>query len=308
VSELQADILSPIDAATLWPQLHRLDTEVVATRVGDHLLLRAGLAATGLGKLPKFPRTAVLGIRRGLSYRGVMVSRELAGGAAWEGVSLRIARETDDDAVTVLISAAGRETARRGGRIFFLRYAEGSPHEEAILRGGLTPYLKEELHALPRSTGAAGPRTTAFRTARRHDIAGVFRLYCRAVPESVRRVEAPTQREWAAVLDSYDCDHQHVADGQGALVAWAGSGEHEARILETGDDSARADAFSLVEHSLSQPATLVIAEFQDALRRDAAAREYTALGTRIVAARQLAAYNSLKEAARVRSESFPVPN
>ena len=75
----RADALSPIDAATLWPQLHRLKTEVIATRVGENMLLGAGLAATGLGHLPRLPRTLVLGIRRGLRYRGVLVARELAG-------------------------------------------------------------------------------------------------------------------------------------------------------------------------------------------------------------------------------------
>ena len=83
MSELRAEPLSPIDAATLWPQLRRLATEVVATRAGENLLLSSGLAATGLTHLPRMPRTVVVGLRRGLNYRGVLVGRELAGGAGW---------------------------------------------------------------------------------------------------------------------------------------------------------------------------------------------------------------------------------
>ena len=55
MSDLRADTLSPIDAATLWPQLHRLDTEVIATRGGENLLVTCGLAATGLTRLPRIP-------------------------------------------------------------------------------------------------------------------------------------------------------------------------------------------------------------------------------------------------------------
>ena len=77
MSDLRAEPLSPIDAATLWPQLGRLNTEVIATRGGENLLVSSGLAATGLTHLPHVPRTSVLGVRRGLGYRGVCVARDI---------------------------------------------------------------------------------------------------------------------------------------------------------------------------------------------------------------------------------------
>ena len=64
MSELRAEPLSPIDTATLWPQLHHLATEVIATRGGENLLVSSGLAATGLTRLPRMPRTIVLGLKR----------------------------------------------------------------------------------------------------------------------------------------------------------------------------------------------------------------------------------------------------
>src|SRR5262245_31941694 len=120
MSELGAEPLSPIDAATLWPQLGRLDTEIVATRGGENLLVSSGLAATGLTRLPKIPRTVVLGTRRGLGYRGVGVARELAGGAGWEIVSLRISRPKDDEVVVALCEGVCYEVAGRGGRTVYL--------------------------------------------------------------------------------------------------------------------------------------------------------------------------------------------
>ena len=183
---------------TLWPQLGRLNTEVIATRGGENLLVSSGLAATGLTHLPRVPRTSVLGVRRGLGYRGVCVARELSGGAGWEVVSLRIARPKDDEVVIALCEGASAEVAQRGGRTVYLRYAEGSPHGEALRKGGFYAYRLERLYAV-RPTGK--PAETPFRQAGGSDRHGIFRLYCRAVPEMVRRHEAPTQQEWRAVLD-----------------------------------------------------------------------------------------------------------
>ena len=298
----RADALSPIDAATLWPQLHRLKTEVVATRVGENMLFRAGLAATGLGNLPRLPRTLVLGVRRGLGYRAVMVARELAGGAAWEVVSLRIARVTDEEAVAALLVSAGNEVALRGGRSIFLRYSEASPHEDGILHGGMTVYTREHLFATP----AVRDRNldTPYRPIDRHDRPALFRLYCGVVPEAVRRVEAPTQTEWRAVFDSYDLEREWVYDNDGQLHAWVGIGEHEARMMC--DGRAWEEGLTVIHRRAGQPGSLVVGEYQERLAGLADDCGFVALGTRMVAARQLAARNPLKEAARVRS--YPVPN
>lgn len=302
MSPPRADALSPIDAATLWPQLHRLKTEVIATRVGENMLFRAGLAATGLGKLPTLPRTAVLGMKRGLKYRGVLVARELAGGAGWEVVSLRTARVVDEEAVAGLLVSTAEEAVLRGGRTLYARYAEGSPHEDGIIHGGLAAYGREQLFATPPVPGREAP--TAFRQVEARDRAAIFRLYCRAVPEQVRRAEAVTQQQWRAVFDSYDCEEEYVLDGDDALLAWVGIGEHESRIMCETD--AWEDALTLVHRHAGQPGSLVVSEYQERLAELAEACGFVPLGTRLVAARQLAQRNPLKEAARVRS--FPVPN
>jgi hypothetical protein len=299
VTDLRADPLSPIDAATLWPQLRRLSTEVIATRAGENLLLSSGLAATGLTNLPRVPRTAVLGLKRGLGYRGVLVSRELAGGAGWETVSLRISRDKDDEAVTALLAGAATEAARRAGRTLYLRYPEGSPHARAIQRAGLMPYRNERLYALrQRDPGSEG--SAAFRPATRADRAGIFRLYCRVMPEHVRRHEAPTAQDWRAVVDSYDCEREFVAEGDRGLIAWAGVSEREARLMvDTSVEGLGDAALDLVELQLGRQAALVLAEDQGSLEHNAAARGYTPLGVRLMCARRLAVLNPLKEVVAV---------
>jgi hypothetical protein len=306
MSELRAEPLSPIDAATLWPQLGRLNTEVIATRGGENLLVTSGLAATGLTHLPKVPRTSVLGVRRGLGYRGVCVARELSGGAGWEVVSLRIARPKDDEAVIALCEGVSREVSQRGGRTAYLRYAEGSLHADALRKGGFFAYRLEHLYAI-RPTG--GPGETPFRPTSRGDRHGIFRLYCRAVPEMVRRHEAPTQQDWRAVVDSFECDREFVLEGpNGGLVAWVGLGERECHVLMDDPDGGVASVtLDLVELQASRHGTLVIAEHQFPLESAAAERGYTALGVRLMCARRLALMNSLKEAVPAAAESVALP-
>lgn len=302
MSELRADPLSPIDAATLWPQLGRLNTEVIATRGGENLLVSSGLAATGLTHLPKVPRTAVLGVRRGLTYRGVAVGRELSGGAGWEIVCLRLARPKDDEVVVALLEGMAAEVARRGARTVYLRYAEGSLHADALRKGGFYAYRLERLYAIRQT---AGPSQTAFRAAGRADRHGVFRLYCRAVPEMVRRQEATTQQEWRAVLDSFECNREFVLDAPTGLAAWAGLGEREAHVLvdEPGPEAV-AMLLDQVELQAPRHGTLVVAEHQFHVETAAIERGYTALGVRLMCARRLAILNTLKEVVPVQAESL----
>ncbi|MCZ2110768.1 MAG: hypothetical protein LC118_14580 [Dehalococcoidia bacterium] len=309
MSELRAEPLSPIDAATLWPQLHRLATEVIATRSGENLLVSSGLHATGLTRLPRIarlPRTVVLGVKRGLGYRGVLVSRELSGGAGWEVMSIRIARDKDDDAIIALVNSAGAEVARRGGRTLYLRYAEGSPHAQALRKAGMFACRIEHLYAIPPGDRSG---STLFRTATRTDRHGVFRLYCQSVPENIRRQEAPTQQEWRAVLDSFECDREFVLDRESSIAAWAGIGEREAHLMVASEAEGAADAaLNLIETHTSRHASLVIAAHQGDIEHLAVARGYTALGIRVMSARRLALLNPLKEVVAVPAETMPLPH
>lgn len=304
MSELHADPLSPIDAATLWPQMHRLGTEVIATRGVENLLVASGLAATGLTHLPKVPRTAVLGVRRGLRYRGVIIARELAGGAGWEVCSLRLARDKDDEAIVALVEGACREVGQRGGRTVYLRYAEGSPHAQALRRGGFHAYRLERLYAVPMTVKTS---ETPFRAAGSGDRHGIFRLYCRAVPEMERRHEAPTQQEWRSVLDSLDCHKEFVLEGDGGLHAWAGIGAREAYLLIDGPGEGVVEAaLDLVEAHAGRHVAIVFAEHQAEMERAAAERGYTALGVRLMCARRLAVMNTLKEVVATAAETVPL--
>jgi hypothetical protein len=308
MSDSVAEPLSPIDAATLWPQLRRLSTEVVAQRSGENILLSSGLAATGLVNLPKVPRTIVVGLKRGLTYRGVLVVRELDGRAAWEAVSLRLVRDKDDAAVAALLAAAAAEIAARGSRSLFLRTPEGSPHAEALRHSGMHAYRIERLFALPRAAARPHDAATLFRPARAQDRAGIFRLYCRAVPEHIRRNEAPTQQDWRAVLDSFDCDRQFVLEAERGIVAWVGFAEREARVLLDWSVEGLADAaLDFIEAQAPRNGALVLSEDQPALERRAQERGYTPLGVRLLCVRRLAALNPLKEVAAAPVESVAVP-
>lgn len=306
--ELRAEHLSPFDAATLWGQMARLSTEVVSTRSAASLLLNSGFAATRLGKLPRVHKTMVLSVRRGLRHRGVIITRELGGGSAWEVVSLRLARDIDHPAVTCLLSCAADEMVRRGGKRLFLRYAESSPHEEAIHAAGLRSYVEEHLYALPPRNVLPG--NGAFRTVVRSDRAAIFRLYCRAVPESIRRHEALTQQEYRAIHDSHETAHEFALDHEAGMAVWVGIGEREARLMTGVVGTETLDAcLDLIEAQPSKPSTLVVPEYQPELARRAVERGYGELGTRLVSARRMAILNPLKEVVVAGiPDSMPVPH
>lgn len=300
MAELRAEPLSPIDAATLWPQLHRLSTEVVATRAGERLLLAAGLAVTGLDRLPRLPRTVVAAVRRGLSYRGIVVARALAGGRSWEVVSVRLERKQDDDAVIALLAAVSIEAGRRGGLQLVVRVPEDSPHREGIRRAGLATYLREELYAPPARTGV-GAVPPIFRPAARADRMALFRLYQRAVPERVRRAEAPVFADWRAALDAYDCEEQYIAMCEERAVAWVGIGEREAHALvDPGMGPPLRDAvIDTVLARLGRHGVFVVPEYSPEFAEAAMLRGFVPVGSREVAMRRLARVEPVKEAVPV---------
>jgi hypothetical protein len=304
MSDLRAEPLSPLDAAALWPQMRRLSTEVLAGGSGENLLLSSGLVATGLTRLPRMPRTIVVGVRRGLGYRGVLIARDLAGGAAWEAVSMRIARDKDDEAVTALVSGVGWEVAQRRGRVLFLRYPDGTTHGVALRRGGVFPYRLERLYGF---AGRGGREDGPLRPATSADRHNVFRLYCRAVPEQVRRAEAATLHEWRAVLDSYGCAREYVLESANGLAAWVGIGERECRLFVDVVEGAADAALDLLERVGPRVGTLVLGEDQLDVERNAASRGYAGLGVRVVCSRRLGALNPLKEVVAVPAESLALP-
>lgn len=300
MTELRAEPLSPIDAATLWPQLHRLGCEVLAPREGEHLLLAAGLATTGLAKLPRLPRTMVIGYRRGLSYRGILVARALGRGRAWEAVSLRLARDGDADVVRELVAAAGVHAAARGGVRLFLRLPADSAYRDAVRAAGLVPYVRERLLAPPAKRCELGP--TPVRAGTRQDRAGVFRLYCRAVPEGVRRMEAASGAEWRAVYDSYDCEREFVLPCEGRITLWLGVGEREARLLvDPGGERPTVGELGvrLAANTLPRQGYLVLPEFDGALAEAAIAAGFVPVGEREVFVRRLARVVPLPETTKV---------
>lgn len=307
MTRLHAEPLSPIDAATLWPQLHRVDTEVIATRGGENLLVSSALAATGITRLPRLApirRTAVVGLRQGVGYRGVLAARELSGGAAWEVATLRIRRDKDDDAIEALLAAIAEETMRAGARSLLLRYAEGSPHAEALRHAGMFAHRIERLFAIPLSAGATPDH---FRLTNRRDRHDIFRLYCHAVPENIRRHEAATQQEWRALLDSFECRREYVLDRAPGLAAWVGIGEREAHIITDAVEGAPDAALDLIEAQLSRHGSLVVNQHQPEIERAALGRGYTPLGVRLMCVRRLAQPISLKEVVAVPADSVPLP-
>jgi hypothetical protein len=125
----------------------------------------------------------------------------------------------------------------------------------------------------------------------------------------VRRHEAPTQQDWRAVLDSFECPHEFVLDGPEGLAAWVGIGDRESHVLVDDPDGGVVQAtLDLVESQAGRHGTLVIAEHQFPIESAANDRGYTAMGTRLMCAKRLALLNPMKEVVAVPvTESVALP-
>jgi hypothetical protein len=125
----------------------------------------------------------------------------------------------------------------------------------------------------------------------------------------VRRHEAPTQQDWRALHDSYDCEREFVLTDGPLLTAWAGISDREAYVLDDGTTGDTVQALlDLVEGHSGRHAALVLRRYQESIERHAIERGYQPLGTRIVCARRLAAFNPLKEVVPVAAETVPLPH
>ncbi len=134
---------------------------------------------------------------KGATLRGLASARRRGSKAAWEVDCLIDAADDDDSVLSGLLEQVVTDAARGGAEKIFLRVQADSPIVVAAVRCGFAPYLKERLFAAqaPEATDSA-PEQHKLRRWSKSDAYPTFRLYNRWAPETVRRVEAATFREW----------------------------------------------------------------------------------------------------------------
>ena len=163
---------------------------------------------------------------RGLAIRGVASARRRARRSVWE-VDHLVGAPGEEGACVGLLEELARGLGRSGVEKVFLRLGAHSRLLDAARSAGFLPYLSEPLWRLEQpSQGLDGPplpmRLSALGGA---DLLPLFQLYNATVPATVRRCEALTLREWAAMQERGRCQHL-VLEKDGRLSAWLRLARH----------------------------------------------------------------------------------
>lgn len=161
---------------------------------------------------------------RGATLRGLLAARKRGGRQAWEFDCLVDAADDDPSVLLSLLDQAARDAGRGGAEKLFLRLRSDSDVVKTVLRAGFAVLQTETLYR----NDAPGPAPDAacvegLRHRRRADLYRLFQLYSAVVPEEVRRLEAPTLREWVAAQERLGGPRrttQLVLEAEGRALAW----------------------------------------------------------------------------------------
>jgi hypothetical protein len=159
---------------------------------------------------------------KGTGLRGLASARRRGAKTAWE-MDCLIHTEDRESVLISILDRVVEDAGRAGAEKIFLRVPETSDVVRTACGAGFFRYQTEWLMA------AQGPlsHTPAeddipLRRWGRADAHGAFQLYNRWTPEPVRRIEAPTFREWMASRERISSGRarQWVAERDGEIKGW----------------------------------------------------------------------------------------
>jgi hypothetical protein len=155
---------------------------------------------------------------RGLALRGLASARRRGRRGVWEVDYLLVAPDEERTCAS-LLEELTCGLGRAGAEKVFLRLDAQGRLLESARSAGFFPYVRERLWRLeqPAQAPDCPPLPMRLRTAA--DLQPLFQLYNASVPAAVRRHEALTLREWAAVQERGRCQHL-VLQKDGRLAAW----------------------------------------------------------------------------------------
>ena len=188
---------------------------------------------------------------KGATLRGLVSARRRGSKAAWEIDCLIDAAEDDQGVLLSLLDRLAADAGRAGAEKVFLRMPTGGDTAKTVGRAGFVACQIERLlvregNVEPHAPSA--PEGASLRRWGRADAYPTFRLYNRWAPESVRRVEAATFREWNAARERVSPPRQTrqwVVERSSQIAGWLRTGVDG--DLGRFDLMADADAPELIE-------------------------------------------------------------
>ena len=253
---------------------------------------------------------------KGATLRGLASARRRDSKAVWEVDCLIDAAHDDDSVLSGLLDQVVTDAARGGAEKIFLRVQADSPVVEAAVRCGFAPYLNELLFAAQAPKTADSPADQhKLRRWSRSDAYPTFRLYNRWAPETVRRVEAATFREWQHARERVSPKRgmqQRVIELNGQVAGWLRTAaDGEIGRFDLMADPADADLLkALIDGALerlSEQSALftLVPQFATSLSRRLEERGFSDVGEYAVLARRTTKPVELPQLAPTPIQSFP---
>jgi hypothetical protein len=133
---------------------------------------------------------------QGQTIYGLVSARQRGNRTAWE-IDCLISATEDDRLAANLFDQVTAAAGSAGVLRIFLRLETGSDLTSPARRAGFIPYAEETLYRYDEAVASThAPADLQLGQSKAADAFALYRLYNAAVPESVRRIEAPTFQLW----------------------------------------------------------------------------------------------------------------
>ncbi len=157
---------------------------------------------------------------RGATIRGLISARPRAKRSAWE-VEVLINASDDESVALALFSRMTAGVIKQGAERVFLRLGADSAICETARAAGFFRYGSEILYRRSAGKSAHPEALEGLRSRAKSDAFGIYELYRRVAPATVRAIEGLTFREWQAAQEKWGGRCSDVLlEEDGLITGW----------------------------------------------------------------------------------------
>jgi hypothetical protein len=157
---------------------------------------------------------------RGATIRGLISARPRAKRSAWE-VEVLINASDDESIALSLFSRMTAGVIKQGAERVFLRLGEDSAIRETARAAGFFRYSSEVLYKREGRHWRPSGSDVPLRSRAKSDAFGIYELYNRVAPATVRAIEGVTFREWQAAQEKWGGRASDLLlEEDGVITAW----------------------------------------------------------------------------------------
>ncbi|MEO8457368.1 MAG: hypothetical protein ABI559_06100 [Chloroflexota bacterium] len=157
---------------------------------------------------------------RGATIRGLISARKRAKRSAWE-IEVLIDASDDESVILSLFSRMTAGVIKQGAERVFLRVNADSDARDPARAAGFFSYCGEVLYRRGPEKWQPTGGDLEFRSRSKADTFGLFQLYNRVAPATVRAIEGLTLREWQAAQEKWGGrTHDMIVEEDGVITGW----------------------------------------------------------------------------------------